>query len=149
MAEEAKKKESKFYIMIPRVGGQIPRGGIIISQDRAVIENGVTVKGESTDIITPDPFGLIVVAADHPNYDRRIKALEKKMERENVEGLPPVLIGPFATKDQAFKKMHEVRPKTDSEEANESKQRAKTLEQENEDLKKRIAELQAKGGGNK
>ena len=112
MAEKETKVEQVVFIMIPELNKPEYKGGVLVSQDTAVHENGQLVKAEQTDRLDPDGFGIFSWRSDHENHDRRLKAM--LMFKEDSDN--PKLVGPFKSRDEALKKMHAVRPKSAQEE---------------------------------
>ena len=111
MAENNSKVEQVVFILVPELNKPEYKGGILVSQDVAVHENGQIIKAEQTDRLDPDGFGIFSWRNDHENSKRRLKALEMFKE---TAGNPPV-IGPFKSRAEALKKMHEARPKSAEE----------------------------------
>lgn len=143
MTSENKAKETgnEIFVLVPQVGKPVMKLQIVASQDVQKIENGVKVASAHTDILTPNGFGLIVLPQEHPNHERRMASMKRFMAKKNHPGQAPFIIGPFADQDSAFKEMHKVRPKTDSERATEESSRAKALEEANEQKDKEISSL--------
>lgn len=144
MANEAKKEGNVYFVLVPKINQKVQKMEIIASQDVAKMENGVQVAPEHTDILSPNGQGLFILDVTHPNHARRMKAMEVVMKKRNVGGKPPEIVGPFNTSAEAFEKMHEVRPKTDSEAANIATQKAEILNKKTADQAKEIEELKAK-----
>lgn len=143
MAEgkKAEDKGNEYFILVPKVGAQVPNIQIIAYQEVPKTENGVQVAPAVTKMLSPNGQGLFILPKDAPDHERCMKAMEVFQTKRNKEGAPPVLIGPFNTQAEAFKEMHAVRPKTDSERANEALAKSQALEAENEAKAK---ELEAK-----
>jgi len=154
MAETKKPKDegNKYFILIPKVGSQVPNKQIIAYQEVARIENGVQVAPAKTKVLSPNGMGLFTLPEDAPDHDRCMKAMDVYMQKKNKEGQPPVLAGPFETQSKALTKMHELRPKTDAEIASEATAKAKRLEDDNAAKEEELAALREKlakatGGG--
>jgi hypothetical protein len=148
MVEKNKNPEAQFFVMVPRVGGMVPHQSILVSQTKAMVDpsTGVQLCDETTDELVPDGRGLIRLDVNHPNHKARVKVLSMKMERENLAGRAPVLIGPFDDEVEAFAKMHDVRPKTADEAVAISNAKLKSTEAENASLREIIKELEQSKG---
>jgi len=146
MAEEksVKGEGNKYFILVPKVGSQVPNIQIIAYQEVAKIENGVQVAPAVSKVLSPNGQGLFTLPCDAPDHSKCMKALELYMKKRNKAGLPPVMIGPCDTQGEAFEKMHKARPKTDAEKANEASQKAELLEADNKAKDSEIAELREK-----
>ena len=136
------------FMLVQKVGEQPSKGGVIVSQDIAVIENGQLVRSEQTDQLDPSGFGAFIWRDDHPNHKRRMVAMTQFAERKN-KGAVPFIVGPFDSMGKAAKAMQKVRPKSSSEQISElvkenDAQSAKRAEDQEliERLKRQIASAQ-------
>jgi hypothetical protein len=142
--EKVKSEGNKYYILVPKVGAQVPNIQIIAYQEVAKIENGVQVAPAVSKVLAPNGQGLFILNVEAPDHERCIKALEIFKKKRNKDGLPPVIIGPFDKQAKAFEEMHKARPKSDAERANEASAKAAQLEAENKAKDDQLAELREK-----
>ena len=112
--EVPKGPKEVVFILVQEIGKAPFKGGVLVSQDIAVIENGQLVTPESTDRLDPDGFGMFSWSDDHPNNARRLKAM-LQFQKKNNRGETPFIVGPFDSRGKAAKEMQKVRPKADGE----------------------------------
>ena len=136
-------KKQTIFILVPELNKSVFKGGVIVSQDHAVIEGGQLVTAEQTDRVDPDGFGMYRWRNDHPNHKRRLKALEMFMEKKN-KGKIPFIIGPCGSIEEATKKMHDVRPKAPAEEVTSLKAENALKDTELADLREKLRVATAK-----
>ena len=142
--EKAKGPKDVIYILVPKLNKPVFKGGIMVSQDHAVIENGQTIKSESTDRLDPDGFGIYSWRDDHENHERRVRAMEAFMAKKNI-GDDKFIIGPFESREKACKEMHKVRPKSDAEQLATIKAESAEKDAEIEALKAQIQAAKSAG----
>lgn len=138
--------KAKYFIMVPKVGAQVPKRQIVAYQQVPVIENGIQVKAAVTRIIKPSDAGLVVIdqSKGKDDFEKCMAAIGVFMKKRNKEGQPPVMVGPFDSPEKAFEEMHKVRPKSDAEKVAMATAKSEALEAENEAKDKEIAELREK-----
>jgi len=142
--EKVKSEGNKYYILVPKVGAQVPNIQIIAYQEVAKIENGVQVAPAVTKVLAPNGQGLFILNVEAPDHERCMKAMEVFKKKRNKAGLPPVIIGPFDQQAKAFEEMHKARPKSDAEQASEANAKASKLEADNKAKEDEIAALREK-----
>jgi len=134
--EKVKEVKPVVFILVQSLGKTVMNGGVIVSQDVAIIENGQVVKTENTDRLDPSPVGVFEWKDDHWNHKRRMKRMNDYKIRKN-KGETPFIMGPYSSTDAAFKAMHKARPKAPAEEN-------AVLKAENATQESTIAELREK-----
>lgn len=143
-APKKKKVKSILFILIPPANGRLSKGRVFVSQHHAEIVNGVQVKNERTDSLAPDAIGVFSLPENNPNHEARLQAMEDFMERNNAGQEYPFILGPFEDRAEAVEAMHEARPKSDAEKASDLETVNQELEDENAELKRKLAEAEAK-----
>jgi len=133
--------------------GEAPyRQGVFAAQEQQHVV-GNRVVNEKSYIVTPNDAGLYIVPPGHEFAEKTIIALEAKQERENKQGMPPRIIGPFVGKSlsditqEALKAVVKARPLSDKEAAFKYKiglaENEKDRAAEREASETRIKELEA------
>lgn len=138
MADEAKAKRLIFPI-VPRLGERPWGHTVVVYQTHDRVENGIQTPGitrEMTPRIIEGGLNAYVIEPIDDVREHRIEAMKRKMQKENRDGQPKRILGPFESAAEAAKAMHTERPKTPEEVI-------PALSDENSALKKRIAELEA------
>lgn len=131
------------YIAVIQVPGQpMFRPGFIAAQRRAK-QDGNIFTPERTVILETDERGLITIPDDEFQKEIVEKFEKHFIPTYNTGKKHKVLAGPFDSTKDAHLAQHNLRPKTDIEVADENAAIAKTATIENDELKKRIAELEA------
>ena len=132
----------KYIAIIQTPGQRMYRPSFIAAQRRARQDGNIYVP-EATVILETDERGLITIPAGEFQAEI-VEKFEKHFIPKYNEGKKhKVLAGPFNTPAEAHLAQHKLRPKTDVEIADENAAIAKTATVENDELKKRIAELES------
>lgn len=134
MSDEPKK--DLYYQIIPRPGEAIWKHSVLGFQSHSRVEMGQQIPGEMV-MLDPNGLGQYVIKASLPRYAECRKAMELKMERENHEGQPPRIVGPFGSQNEAIVALDKLRPKTSDELLAVATKEKSALEQ-------RVKELEAK-----
>ena len=94
-----------------------------------------------TIILEPDQLGVLTIPDNEHQQEILTKFTKALFPAYNKRR--KVLAGPFDSRDDALKAQHELRPKTDAEQAAAHAETAKRVTSENNELKAKIAELEA------
>jgi len=143
----AEKKKLAIFPIIPRPGEKPWQQTITAVQTHDQIANGISIPGIVRELAPRQIGGGVLAYEVRPTddyYEQRIAAVEMKMAKVNVDGSPKRIIGPFENVAEAARAMHEERPKTNEEVVQIQGQALAQAQDENSDLKKRIAELESK-----
>lgn len=85
----------RVYAIVDRPDEVAYRQTVMTLQKKKIIVDGET-HPEVTDELSPNAGGLYIVGEEtHPFFDARCKAMKRKMERENLNGKAPRIVGPF------------------------------------------------------
>lgn len=106
---------SIYYAIVDRPGEEPRRQQIMVASRHASSEGGIVKPERVAPLLKPTPMGLYVLNEKGEFYKESVAALKDKMERENLPGEAPHLLGPFKTEEAAFTAVHEARPKTEAE----------------------------------
>ena len=143
MSDEKKDRKQAVYQIVPRPDEALWRQSVtVFAKPSRTTENGQFEPGE-VFTLEPNGIGQYVVPANHPRYEACIAAMTNKMARENHEGLPPRIIGPFETMQKAMDEMGKRRPRTDVESAAEARAQLTVADGTISELKRKIAELES------
>lgn len=106
---------SQYFAIVDRPDEE-PRRHYVMVASRLASRDGNIERGEVVaPMLKPTPLGLYVLDERDPWYNDQVAALKDKMERENIPGEAPRLVGPFKTDEEAYAAVLKVRPKTESE----------------------------------
>ncbi len=145
----AKEPKPVVFILVPELKKPVFKGRIGVTQFHAAIENGQQTCGESTDMLSPDGFGVYQWMDDHPNHDARLRAVNEFKKKKNVGRDIPFIIGPFDDRVKAVKEMNNLREKPVEEVNAALKVEVEAQNKQIADLKKQIADAQKSAGATK
>ena len=131
------------YIAVIQVPGQPMYRPAFIAAQRRAKQDGNIYTPEATVILETDERGLITIPAGEFQDEIVEKFVKHFIPKYNTGKKHKVLAGPFDSTNEAHLAQHKLRPKTDIEIADENASIAKTVTVENDELKKRIAELES------
>lgn len=150
MSEDSKDRKQLVYQIVPRNGEPLWKQSFTaFAKPGRTNDFGQHEPGEVFSL-EPNGIGQYVIPANHPRFDACQAAMERAKERNNHNGQPPRIIGPFDTTSKAMEEMGKVRPRTYEETAAEAlaqrsvfEDRANKAEGQLSELKRRIIELES------
>lgn len=134
-------RKTLYYQIVQRFGEPTWKQDVLGFQSQDSVIEGQLRKGEM-HMLSPNGLQQYVIRHNHPRYVECKAAMDNKMATENKEGELPRIIGPFTSTEEALKKLDEVRPRTEAELLDTERKKSASVEAENADLRKKIAELE-------
>jgi hypothetical protein len=136
-------RKQVIFQAVPQPGERVWQQSFVSVQTHNDVKGGLLIPGV-TKVESPDELGRYIIPANDDYYEQRVAAMKMYADSTNRTSGFKRIVGPFTDPGDAAKAVHAARPKTSEELLVEERGQRAALADENDELKRKIAELTTK-----